>query len=319
MSTAALLLASLLLPGTAGEAWTGSSPSSAGAGSSRADTASTARVTLATTAAPPRTADSRSIPAPIPAFRPDSSPRSRARGSSPRTLLPAAVVGLAAVSGWDEPVRRGALDLRGEGTGADEAVFDAAERFGAWEVALPAYATAAVGGGVLLEGGEGAKRGVAALAGTAAASAVNEGLNRAVGRARPSREEGAFSFDAFGGHASFPSGHTAFAFAAAAGLDAVTEGWIPAAAGYGIASMTGLSRVYHDRHWLTDVAAGAALGTAVSYLTARQALRALGVEEGGKEAREERAGRTSEAAGDATLTRLVADPVTGVVGVRLVF
>lgn len=328
MSTTALFLATLLFPGAAGEAGTGPSPSSAGARPSLADTAPAAKAAPETRVSPAATAvpvartspaataaaapavGSRPIPVSVRPFRPDSSARNRAGGTSPRTLLPAAVAGLAAISGWDEPARRGALDLRGEGTGADEAVFDAAELFGAWEVALPAYVTGAVGAGALIGGSEGARRGLAALAGTAAASAANEALNRAVGRARPSWEEGAFSFDAFRGHASFPSGHTAFVFAAAAGLDAVTEGWIPAAAGYGVASLTGVSRVYHDRHWLTDVVAGAALGTAVSHVVARRMFGALGVAE------EEGDGEGAAGSGTPRI-RPLADPATGTLGLLL--
>ena len=61
---------------------------------------------------------------------------------------------------------------------------------------------------------------------------------------------------------SFPSGHTTFAFAGAELMRREyggTSSWFPAA-GFTVAGVTGLMRVYNDRHWLGDVLAGAALG-----------------------------------------------------------
>lgn len=61
---------------------------------------------------------------------------------------------------------------------------------------------------------------------------------------------------------SFPSGHTAAAFASAAWLDKEYGRRYPWAAvgGYLLAGGTGALRVYNNRHWLGDVIAGAALG-----------------------------------------------------------
>lgn len=63
-------------------------------------------------------------------------------------------------------------------------------------------------------------------------------------------------------HNSFPSGHTATAFAGAAFLAAEygqTSPWY-AIAGYSVAGATGLLRVYNNRHWFSDVVAGAGVG-----------------------------------------------------------
>lgn len=61
---------------------------------------------------------------------------------------------------------------------------------------------------------------------------------------------------------SFPSGHTATAFAGAELLRREywdLSPWI-GVAGYTVAAATGFLRMYNNRHWLTDVVAGAGIG-----------------------------------------------------------
>lgn len=61
---------------------------------------------------------------------------------------------------------------------------------------------------------------------------------------------------------SFPSGHTATAFMTAAMLSK-EYGWRSpwySIGGYTAAAVTGVSRIMNNRHWLTDVFAGAAIG-----------------------------------------------------------
>jgi len=66
---------------------------------------------------------------------------------------------------------------------------------------------------------------------------------------------------------SFPSGHTTAAFAAASAVVSEAERgwpghfWLVAPAMYGGAALVGVSRMYHDKHWASDVALGAAIGT----------------------------------------------------------
>jgi membrane-associated phospholipid phosphatase len=66
---------------------------------------------------------------------------------------------------------------------------------------------------------------------------------------------------------SFPSGHTVAAFAAAAAVSNEASRWLPewkwaiGTAMYGGAVLVGLSRMYNNRHWASDVMMGAAIGT----------------------------------------------------------
>jgi membrane-associated phospholipid phosphatase len=82
----------------------------------------------------------------------------------------------------------------------------------------------------------------------------------ALGRTGPGEEDDAGDF--FAGGTVFPSGHTSRAFALATVL-AERHGRVAAWIAYPLASLVGLSRVYSDVHWASDVLAGAALGWAV--------------------------------------------------------
>lgn len=114
------------------------------------------------------------------------------------------------------------------------------------------------------------------------AGAIQLVLKALTGRQRPSytdrytldaepRFNGPFykSVDANGykTNSSFPSGHTTAAFAAATvySLEYKDKKLVPFIS-YGIATAIGLSRIVENKHWLTDVVAGAALG----YITGQQ-------------------------------------------------
>ncbi len=67
--------------------------------------------------------------------------------------------------------------------------------------------------------------------------------------------------------ASFPSGHATVAFAAAASVTSEVQRmwpqytWYVGPLLYGGATLVGISRMYHDRHWASDVVLGAGIGT----------------------------------------------------------
>jgi len=67
---------------------------------------------------------------------------------------------------------------------------------------------------------------------------------------------------------SFPSGHTAEAFASAEFLRQEYKDVSPwyGIAGYAAASATGLLRMYNNKHWLSDIVAGAGVGIASTKL-----------------------------------------------------
>tara|TARA_B100000686_G_scaffold283255_1_gene306114 strand:+ start:31 stop:1017 length:987 start_codon:yes stop_codon:yes gene_type:complete len=98
-------------------------------------------------------------------------------------------------------------------------------------------------------------------------------LKYSFGRHRPRTGDSSTSFDGFTtnrDHNSFPSGHTSTAFAIATVVANEYEE-IPyiKPISYGIATLTGFSRVNDEAHWASDVFIGAALG----YFTSKTLLR----------------------------------------------
>ena len=86
---------------------------------------------------------------------------------------------------------------------------------------------------------------------------VTRGMKYAIGRARPN-----------GGIHSFPSGHTGTAFLSATMLHK-EYGWRSpwwSIGGYTVAALTGVSRILNNMHWMSDIAAGAAIGIGAVHL-----------------------------------------------------
>ena len=107
-------------------------------------------------------------------------------------------------------------------------------------------------------------------------SLVADGLKLTFGRARPFVDTTGPNPDDWqllrgfkgGDYQSFPSGHSVAAFAAAAAVSSETSRWWPALTYYAIgpvlyagAAAVGVSRMYNNRHWASDVILGAAIGT----------------------------------------------------------
>jgi membrane-associated phospholipid phosphatase len=118
--------------------------------------------------------------------------------------------------------------------------------------ALPA---SALGYSLAVKDTGGAKRWALSVG---SAALLTEGLKYAVGRPRPYQEPSERGL-------SFPSGHTAMAFAGAAYWQR-RYGWKTGAPAYALAAAVGYSRVWSGNHYRSDVLAGAAIGTVFPYL-----------------------------------------------------
>lgn len=142
------------------------------------------------------------------------------------------------------------------------------------------FAPYAVVGGLKLAGVKGRYSWGRMTASTAMANVIMAGstyaLKHAVSETRPDNSD----------RHSFPSGHTATAFAAATVLHReyglTLSPWI-SAGGYAIATGTGMLRVAHNQHWAGDVMAGAAIGilsTELGYWLGDLIFRDKGIEKG---------------------------------------
>lgn len=112
-----------------------------------------------------------------------------------------------------------------------------------------------------------------ALESFALASLVTRIPKTLVGRERPDnwQGDGPFAFNGPLHGTSFPSGHTTASFAVASVIATQFRDskWIPIAA-YSVAGLAGISRIYDNKHWLTDVVAGATIGTLVGNLVSHR-------------------------------------------------
>ena len=99
------------------------------------------------------------------------------------------------------------------------------------------------------------------------ASLVLQIPKRLIGRARPNAADDPFQLNGPFQGSALPSGHTTAVFAVASVIanQYSHTPTVPIIA-YSIATAAGLSRIYDNRHWLSDIVGGAALGIAVGNL-----------------------------------------------------
>lgn len=138
------------------------------------------------------------------------------------------------------------------------------EPFGTKRVTLPVYAGFYLGGlafdddraqSVALDG---------FIAGQIANTLITANLKRVFGRSRPYQEQGAHHFNPASSDKSFPSGHATHAFTAASVIATHYDDtpWIKGVC-YGLATLVAAERIEHEEHWLSDVLAGALIGTMI--------------------------------------------------------
>jgi len=174
----------------------------------------------------------------------------------------AAVAGIAVLTLLDEPVRRFAQSHRSATTDDLARVF---RHGGQAEV----YVTVSLGilaTGLIAQRPAITRVGARAATSVALAALTEVSVKPVIGRARPFSGVGAFQFKPFSGSYSMPSGHTTVAFALAASLADDVRSPVLRVAFYGAALGTGLSRINDDKHWLSDVAAGALIGITAAKL-----------------------------------------------------
>lgn len=123
------------------------------------------------------------------------------------------------------------------------------------------------------------KVGLFMIGASLAQSIVTESVKRTFGRARPTADEGPYSF--FNdGKKSFFSGHSAEAFTIATVISEMYKEDYPIVpwVAYGVASVTAYARMHDKAHWASDVIIGAVAG----HLITKLALNAMN---GNKEGR----------------------------------
>jgi hypothetical protein len=158
--------------------------------------------------------------------------------TQPAVLVPIGLaVGAGAISHWDKP-----LSQRVRGTmGGNESIGN---------ISLATLMAGSLALGVLFpgEGRNGWDNFWEEAEVMAVTGVLTTSLKFLVGRTRPG-----------GGMRSFPSGHASMAFAAASLIDDNSGGAFGVGA-YGLAGLTGYSRIESGKHFPSDVLAGAAIG-----------------------------------------------------------
>ena len=149
-----------------------------------------------------------------------------------------------------------------------------------------AAVTLGIGGGIVATGTiagkpEVQRSGGRVLLSVFAAELTTIAIKVTAGRFRPAETDNPYIFKPFSGHDSFPSGHTTMAFALATSLSHEIDNAWASAALYTFATGTAWSRLNDERHWLSDVLAGATVGITTATIVHRHPPRLLVEPNGG--------------------------------------
>jgi hypothetical protein len=174
-------------------------------------------------------------------------------------VLGGLTAGISTVAVFDEDIERA---IRGHRNDTLTSIFDNVQRLGN-EYAIGVVGTFYLYGEIFKD-----PRAKTTALDSISASAIASGIvtnsfKYVIGRGRPTDNQGAYSFQPFSGRDSFSSGHTTEAFALASVIsEHYDTPWVQVTS-YGLASMVGYARLNNNRHWPSDVLAGAAIGTFV--------------------------------------------------------
>ncbi len=181
------------------------------------------------------------------------------------------VGGVAALTAIDEPVQRYTQSHRSKTLVDVSKVFrQEGEPYYYAGISLGVLAV-----GVVTRNADIQRAGGRLVASVAASAVVLSAAKISLGRSRPNEGVGAFSYHPFSSlkdgtglnaRGSMPSGHTMAAFAVATSLADDINNTPVRILLYTLATGTAFSRVYDNRHWVSDVAMGAVLGITTSKL-----------------------------------------------------
>ena len=186
----------------------------------------------------------------------------------------AIVVGTVGVaSALDRRVDNWTQDQRSPGSDRVARVF----KYGGEPVLIFGVSGGILAAGVISGRPELTRRGGRVLASVVAAGLTTGALKEITGRFRPDNTTDPFVFRPFTNHDAFPSGHATMAFALATSLSAeIQRPWATALL-YAGATGTAWSRLNDQKHWLSDVLAGATVGfTAANVIEGRWRIFGLG-------------------------------------------
>ena len=120
------------------------------------------------------------------------------------------------------------------------------------------------GAGALVGNSKIRKMGLYATEAFIYSGAITGVLKVLIGRRRPYAGESPFFFKPFqlsgSTYKALPSGHTTVSFAVSTALAKSLENKYWKVFWYGTAGLVGASRIYHNKHWLSDVFLGAVIG-----------------------------------------------------------
>jgi membrane-associated phospholipid phosphatase len=133
-----------------------------------------------------------------------------------------------------------------------------------FNVTIPAIAIAGTYGcGLIFNDSKIRNLGLQLIESCAYAGIVTSVIKSAAGRSRPyvgngnmDWHPGKFNMD----QTSFPSGHATLAFAISSVMADYFDNLYWKIGWYSLASLVGTARIYHDKHWLSDVVMGSAIG-----------------------------------------------------------